>query len=93
MKVNSHYITLEQYRKTAGFSRSCLFPQVDGPGACVAPLHALGLTNIYKIRYRDCADWISAIHPDDSAVEWLYFDKQGLPAIYWNLESNSLILI
>lgn len=25
--------------------------------------------------------------------EWLYFDSTGLPAMYWNVEMNRLILI
>lgn len=85
MQLNSHYITLEQYRKTASLSRSSLFLETsDSVGR---------LTNIYKIRYQDHGDWISSNHPDDNALEWLYFDGRGVPAFYWSLESKGLVLI
>lgn len=86
VKPISHYITLERYRKTASISRSGLVRDADR-SRC-----APRLANVYALRYDADGDWFTCDHADGAAKEWLYFDADGIPSLYYCAESGKLIL-
>lgn len=53
------------------------------------------MNGFFKVRMRRFSRWFVFSHLPGEQIydEWLYFDRQGTPILYWNRQLGSVMLL